>query len=148
MKYQRILQFFCGYVALYHLALGIVGIFASREFVTTLIDTFYGATLTVDGTLFYIVKLVAAYFIAFGGMMAVAAFQPLKYRHFIWVAVVFFVVRMAELIYFRNLIGEQLSVPDGRMVEKMITFVVLIAAFVFLTLKAQSQNRAGLAAQN
>ena len=138
MNYTRILRYLSGYIAIYHIALGLVGIFASTQLVQRLIEIFYVPTLTVDGVLFYVVKFICAYFVAFGGMMWLVAMDPVKYRQFVAVAVAFFVIRLGELLYFYSFIGETFNIADNRILWKIAIVFVLGGALLFLEKKIKA----------
>lgn len=140
MNYTRILRYLSGYIAIYHLALGVLGIFASSQLLQKLIELFYGPTLNIDDTLFYVAKFISAYFVAFGGMMLFVALNPVKYRQFIAVAVAFFAVRLGELLYFYNFIGENFRIPDNRILGKIVLVTALGGALVFLEKKIKSDQ--------
>lgn len=140
MNYSRVLQWVSGYIAVYHLLIGVLGIFASTAFMQDLISFFYGATLPVDATLFYTAKFVGAYFIAFGGMMWLVAMNPSKYQHLVWVAVLFFVIRLGELAYFYNFLGEHFQITDARILEKILIIIVLAGGLILCSLKQKTQR--------
>lgn len=142
MNNIKILRWVSGFVAAYHLCLGLLGMFASATFTERLISTFYGASLTVDGTLLYVTKFLAAYFIAFGCMMALVAMDPVRHLKIVPIAVLFFAIRLVQLVYFNNFVSQQLMVGDATIVQKIIAFVVLDIVLIYLYSKVSGQKLA------
>jgi hypothetical protein len=131
MVYKRLLQALCGWVALLHLVLGAGGLFGGPAFISRLIRLFYGADLQVDMTLFYVAKLLAVYFLAFGALALTIALKPQKYLGLVPIVVGFFVLRLVELLYFYRFVGEQFLVPDSRLIEKIVSFAVIAVLMAF-----------------
>jgi hypothetical protein len=125
MVYQRLVQVLSGWVALCHLLLGGAGLFADPPLISRLIRLFYGADLQVDATLFYVAKLLSVYFLAFGALALAITFKPRKFLGLVPIVVAFFVLRLAELLYFYRFVGEEFLVPDGRLMEKIVSFAVI-----------------------
>jgi hypothetical protein len=126
MLYKRLVQIVSGWVALCHLFLGVAGLFAGAPLMAQLVKTFYGAELQIDPTLYYVVKLIAVYFIAFGALASAIMVKPQKFLGLVPIIITFFVLRIAELVYFYRFVGDELHVPDGRLTEKIFSFAVIV----------------------
>lgn len=125
MLYQRLVQVISAWVAFCHLVLGVGGLFGDRSLIASLVRLFYGAELQIDLTLFYVAKLLSVYFLAFGALTLAIALRPRVYRHLVPIVIGFFALRVAELIYFYNVVGEQFLVADRRLTEKIVSFVII-----------------------
>ena len=131
MIYQRLVQIVSGWVALCHLVLGGAGLLGNADVIASLVRLFYGANLPIDLTLFYIAKLLSVYFLAFGALALAIALKPREYLKLVPIVVAFFVLRLAELIYFYRMVGEQFLVADRRLTEKIVSFAVIAAVLAF-----------------
>jgi hypothetical protein len=127
MLHQRLVQIVSGWVAFCHLVLGAAGVLAGAPLMAWMIATFYGARVTIDPTLFYVVKLVSVYYLAFGALAAAIMLRPRRYVSLVPIVVMFFVIRSAELVYFSRLVSEELHVPDNRITEKIVSFACIAA---------------------
>ena len=144
MVYQRLVQIVSGWVALCHVTLGVAGLFADAPLMGWLIRTFYGAEMNIDATLFYVIKLLSVYFIAFGLLAAVITARPRRFVGLVPIVVGFFVLRLGELIYFYSFVGEQFQVPDGRLVEKIVSFSLIALLLAFSTYKLRTSDSSPL----
>jgi hypothetical protein len=131
MVYLRLVQVLSGWVAFCHLVLGGVGLFAGPGLISQLIRIFYGADLQVDMTLFYVAKLLSVYFLAFGALALAITVKPRKYLGLVPIVVAFFVLRLGELLFFYQFVGDQFLVPDSRLTEKIISFAVIAIVLGF-----------------
>ena len=85
--------------AVYHMLLGLLGIFA-KDVVVTLAKNFYNFNLTLDAQTSWILNPLAAYMFVFGVLMAVAASDPSKYKKIIYAAVGLLFLRVVQRIIF------------------------------------------------
>lgn len=127
MLHYRVVQVVSGWVALCHLVLGAAGLLADAPLMAWMIRVFYAAEVEITPTLFYVVKLVSVYYLAFGALAAAIMLRPRRYLALLPIVVMFFVLRCAELVYFSSLLGEELRVPDNRLMEKIVSYVVIAA---------------------
>jgi hypothetical protein len=129
--YVRLVQIVSGWVALCHVALGGLGLAGSPELIAGLVRVFYGASLEIDLTLFYVAKLLSVYFLVFGALALAITVRPQKYLNLVPIVVGFFVLRLAELVWFRQVIGERFLVADNRLMEKIVSFAVIAGLLAF-----------------
>ncbi len=122
---QRLVQIVSGWVALCHFVLGLGGLFGDAAHIATLVRLFYGAEVRIDPILFYAAKLLSVYFLVVGALSLAIALRPRAYLKLVPIVIAFFVLRVAELIYFYRVVGEQFLVADRRLTEKIVSFVVI-----------------------
>lgn len=125
MIYQRLVQIVSGWVAFCHLVLGLGGLFGDASLIASLVRFFYGADIQIDPTLFYVAKLLSVYFLVFGALTLAIAIRPRAYLRLVPIVIGFFVLRVAELIYFYRVVGEQFLVADRRLTEKIVSFAII-----------------------
>jgi hypothetical protein len=125
MVYQRLVQIVSGWVALCHFVLGLGGLFGDAAVIASLVRFFYGADIQIDSTLFYVAKLLSVYFLVFGALTLAIALRPRAYLKLVPIVIAFFLLRVAELIYFYRVVGEQFLVADRRLTEKIVSFAVI-----------------------
>jgi hypothetical protein len=112
-------------VAVYHIGLGLLGIFA-KDFAVTLAKNFFNFNLTLTDQIYWIINPLAAYILVFGIFMALAAKDPSKYKNVIFVGVALFAVRVIQrLVFF-------VTAPEGLVNNidptKNIIMLVVVAA--------------------
>jgi hypothetical protein len=144
--YLRLVQFVSGWVAFCHLVLGAAGLLGDAQLIAALVRLFYGASLEIDLTLFYVAKLLAVYFLAFGALALAITVRPGKYLNLVPIVVAFFVIRLGELIWFYRVIGEEFLVADNRLIEKIVSFAIIAAVLAFAAYRVRA-SYIGAAAQ-
>jgi len=125
MVYQRLVQIVSGWVALCHFVLGLGGLFGDAALIASLVRFFYGADIPIDPTLFYVAKLLSVYFLVFGALTLAIALRPRAYLTLVPIVIAFFLLRVAELLYFYRVVGEQFLVADRRLTEKIVSFAII-----------------------
>lgn len=129
MKNNLVFKITAWWAGLYQLALGVTGVFASRELATTVIQKTYGASIDMTPQVFYLVKFCSAYMVAFGVAMVMLALNPVKYKNLMWVAITLFSVRIIERLMFTELLGTSFGISVR---EEMFTSGVLLLMIVLL----------------
>lgn len=115
--------------AIYHIILGLIGTFAPNNIVISVAEATYRVAITSSSQFFYLAKFLSAYMIAFGFMLALLAYNPKKFRIFIWPAVALFAIRIFDRLVFFKLLNEALGSTMG---GNLIT--VAVAAIMGLLL--------------
>lgn len=87
------------FVAIYHILLGLLGIFA-KDLAASLAGIFFNFNLTLTPEMYWVLNPFAAYLLIFGVFMALAASDPVKYKNVIFVGVALFAVRIVQRIVF------------------------------------------------
>jgi len=136
VKWLKILLWFG---ALYHVLFALVGILG-KEHIVTLAKVFYGFNLTMTPQVAWILNPLAAYMLAFGLFLGVAATDPLKYKNVIYAALIFIVVRVIQRVFF--LVSASNSFIAGDTTKNIvdISSVVLYALVLFIVLKNATYN--------
>ncbi len=119
-------------VAVYHIALGLLGIFA-KGIAVTLAQTFFNFNLTLTDQIYWIINPFAAYVLIFGFFMALAAKDPKKFKNVIYVGVTLMAVRVAQRASFLFAAPEGLISnidPTRNMIMLIVVIAIGIAMFV------------------
>ena len=113
-------------IAVYHVILGIL-LLASGETSIQAAKALMGWTIVGSPTLGIVGEILGCYFIAFGLMMAVAAWNPVNNRGVITVGLVLFVLRLFQRLYFSGKVMDVFEVSAGRY-WGAFTFILLVGA--------------------
>jgi len=92
--------------AVYHIILGLLGVFA-KDAAVTLANVAFNFNLTLNNEMLWVINPFAAYLLVFGVFMAVAATDPKKYKNIIYAGVGLFALRVIQRIIF------VVSAPEG-----------------------------------
>ena len=87
------------FVAMYHIALGLLGIFF-KESAVFVAKSFFNFNLTLTPEIYWTLNPFAAYLLIFGVFMALAATDPVKYKNIIFIGVALFAVRVVQRVVF------------------------------------------------
>ncbi len=119
-------------VAIYHIALGLLGIFA-KNLAVALARNFFNFNLALTDQIYWIINPFATYVLIFGFFMAVAASDPIKYKKVVYVGVALCTVRVAQRLAFFFIAPEGL-VNNIDPIRNIIAIIVVssigIALFV------------------
>ena len=119
-------------VAVYHIGLGLLGIFA-KDFAVTLTKNLFNFNLTLTDQTYWIINPLAAYILIFGVFMALAAKDPVKYKNVIYVGVVLFAIRVLQRVVFFVTAPEGLVSnidPIRNIIMLVVVAIIGIAMFV------------------
>lgn len=119
-------------VAVYHIILGLLGIFA-KEFSVNLAKSFFNFNLTLTDQMYWTINPLAAYILVFGLFMALAARDPVKFKNVIYVGVVLFAIRVLQRIFFFFTAPEGLINnidPVRNIIMLLVVAIIGIAMFV------------------
>ena len=111
------------WAGIYHLALGLIGIFADKEFMSLVIQTVFGASVEITPQVFYLVKFCSAYMTAFAVATIILAMNPVKYRSLIWVPLTLFIIRLLQRVLFYSTLAASFDIPAR---TESITIIALI----------------------
>jgi hypothetical protein len=92
--------------AVYHIVLGLLGVFA-KDSAVYLANVAFNFNLTLNNEMLWVINPFAAYLLVFGVFMAVAATDPKKYKNIIYAGVGLFALRVIQRIIF------VVSAPEG-----------------------------------
>lgn len=123
------IQFFrliTGIAAIYHTLLGLAGLLLPIKAFTELSGYVLGVSPDLNAQFELIVKFSSAYVLAFGIMLLLLAWNPVKNRTLIVPALVLFGVRLVNKIVFFGLIGTSFKLDPARNI-----FGILIISFFF-----------------
>jgi|SRR3989344_7643203 len=119
-------------VAIYHILIGLLGIFA-KDTAVFIARSFFNFNLTLTPEMNWIINPLAAYILFFGVFMAVAAMDPVKYRNIIYAGVGLFALRVVQRIIFIIVAPEGLINqvdPVRNIIAIGIVAIIGIAMFV------------------
>jgi len=117
-----------GFVGLYHIMLGFLLLF-SGEMAIKAAKSMAGMTIVASPQFGVIGEILACYFIAFGLMMGLAAWNPIKNRSLITIGLVLFVLRLLQRLVFADKTMEVFQIPSTRY---WAAFVIVLIISVIL----------------
>jgi len=109
-------------IGFYHIVAGLVLLF-SGELALKLVHSFAGMTLTGSPELGIIGEIFGCYLLAFGLMMGIAAWDPIKKRDLLTVGLILFFLRIFQRLFFAQKVMTVFHIPS----YKYWTAFVLIA---------------------
>lgn len=99
MGTEKTLKILLWIVAVYHILLGILGIFA-KETAVLIANSFFNFNLTLTDEMLWIINPFSAYLLFFGVFMAVVASDPKKYKKLVYAGVGLFALRVVQRVIF------------------------------------------------
>jgi hypothetical protein len=102
-----------GLIAIYHLISGGLLLF-SGDLAIQAVKTLAGVNLVGSPELGIIGEIMACYLLAFGLMMGIAAWNPVKNRAIITVGLVLFALRLFQRVFFADKVMQVMQIPSGR----------------------------------
>ena len=106
MSRDKSLRVLLWIVAVYHIVLGLLGVFA-KDAAIYLANIAFNFNLTLNNEMLWVINPFSAYLLVFGVFMAVAATDPKKYKNIVYVGVGLFALRVLQRIIF------VVSAPEG-----------------------------------
>ncbi len=117
-----------GFVGVYHITLGFL-IFFSGDLAIKIAKSFAGITITGSPELGAIGEVLACYIIAFGLMMGLAAWNPIKNRSMITIGLILFILRLFQRIIFA---GKTMEIFQISATSYWTAFIVVLIISVTL----------------
>ncbi|MDO8509291.1 MAG: hypothetical protein Q7S27_06450 [Nanoarchaeota archaeon] len=133
------LSYLLWFGAVYHILLGLVGIFA-KGLVASLAKNFYNFNLTLDPQTYWIINPLAAYMLIFGVFMAVTATSTTKYKSFVNVILALLVLRVIQRVFFITTSPADLINNVNPIKEWMDIGLVTAYAIIVFVLSRKSKN--------
>ena len=131
MKTYKPFKALAGFMGVYHLLIGILGL-VSGEMAARVGAAVYGAHVEVTPQFSYMAKYLGAYVIAFGVMMLLLASDPVKYRKLVYVAVLLAVVRILSRLIFASELQAAFGIGMNRSLMTIAAVAVLNIGLVLL----------------
>ncbi len=113
-----------GFVSFYHVVLGLLMLF-SGEMAIKAAKSMAGMTIIGSPVLGIMGEILACYIIAFGLMMGLAAWNPIKNRSLITVGLVLFTLRLLQRIIFADKTMEVFQIPSARYWTAFIIVLII-----------------------
>ncbi len=125
-------------VAVYHIILGLLGIFA-KDYAVSLAKAFFNFNLTFNDQMYWVINPFSAYVLIFGVFMAVAATDPSKYKNIIYAGIGLFAIRIIQRVLFYFTAPETLisSVDPIRNIIMILVVAIIGIAMFFLVKKVE-----------
>ncbi|MCH7921291.1 MAG: hypothetical protein IIC50_25385, partial [Planctomycetes bacterium] len=120
---EKILKGLLWWLVVFHTGLAILGIFA-KETTVFLAEKFFNFKLELTPQMFWVINPFAAYLLAFGGFMAIAAIDPKRHKSVIYVGAGLLAVRAVQRTIF------VITAPAALLVDTSKSSIVLIIAVV------------------
>lgn len=123
-----------GFIAIYHIVTGVI-LMSSGEMAIRAAKTLAGLTITGSPELGILGEILACYVIAFGFMMALAAWDPVKNRSLLTVGLVLFALRVIQRVAFSTKVIEVFQADPAR--YWMAAGIVVLLAVGLLAFRLQ-----------
>ncbi len=120
-----------GIAAVYHLLLGAAFLLLPAEALHGITKVFLGVGLEFDDKLSMVGKFASAYILAFGVMLALLCWKPVKLRALVIPALVLFGIRLANKMVFLTAIEENFGVDRGRSVFALASLAVIFGVMAW-----------------
>lgn len=120
------------FVGIYHILLGLLGIFA-KNLAASLASIFFNFNLTLTPEIYWVLNPFSAYILIFGFFMVLAATDPVKYKNVILIGVFLFAIRIVQRIIFLFVAPEGLVNnidPTRNILALAIVSVIGISIFI------------------
>jgi len=125
------IKLLAGFMGLYHILMGIVGI-VSGSWAAWGAHTLWHATVTVDPQFTYLAKFLGAYVVAFGVMLLLIAKDPVRYGALVYPAVIVAVLRIGERLVFAGELKSAFGIGMDRTIGTIIVVGALNIALLVL----------------
>ena len=130
MKSLKPIKVLAGFIGIYHIILGLIGSI-SGELGAQAARAIFDARVDITPQFSYLVKYLGAYTIAFGVMMLLVAWNPVKYRLFIYVGILLIAVRITQRLIFASQLESAFGISWGRNLLNT-TIIALLALGLYL----------------
>jgi hypothetical protein len=120
-----------GIASAYHLLLGTALLVLPAGAMNGMVKVFLGVGIEFDAKLSMIGKFASAYILAFGVMLALLCWKPVKLRALVIPALVLFGIRLANKLVFLTTIEETFGVARGRSVFALACLAVIFAVMAW-----------------
>ncbi|MBZ5531276.1 MAG: hypothetical protein LAO20_07585 [Acidobacteriia bacterium] len=127
---KKVLQLFLWGVCAFHVIVAI-GINFSTDFVN-LMASWYGARVDMTPQFVAILHPLGAFMLILGGLAAVAAMDPLRYRPIVYGFAALFLVRSLQRIVFKQQLVGAFSIDPMKNTISMVFFFLLGASLFLL----------------
>ncbi len=105
---------FTGIAGIYHVLLGVIGSLFPIEATAKAFNVALGIGVSITPELTFIAKFVSVYMLAFGIMLLILAYDPIKYRAFAWPALTLFGARFLNRVIFFSLLSSTFGMTVSR----------------------------------
>lgn len=119
-------------VAVYHIALGLLGIFLKSQAVY-LAKTFFNFNFELTQQAYWMINPFAAYILIFGVFMAVAAKDPIKFKNIIYAGVALIAIRIIQRVFFLLTATEGLVISPSRNIIAIVVIAIIGGILFFMT---------------
>lgn len=133
----KIFRFLAGFAGVYHCILGLLGTFASAEFIAKTVSTVYGVAPRVDLQFLSSARFASAYLLAFGVMMLLVAWKPREHHMFVWAAVVLFAIRVFDRLVYFNVLQDAYGITMAQNLRVLIPVAIILVGLIVFRPKTQ-----------
>lgn len=129
------------FICLYHVACGLAAILSPDQ-IPTIAEKLAGMKVTASPEFLYLAKPFGVYAAAFGVMMGVAAWNPIKNRALISVGIVLFALRIVQRLTSMGEVEQLFGVSPARSLQTVAIVAVLGLALAWLRYRLYREMRA------
>tara|TARA_B100001971_G_C18136812_1_gene508104 strand:- start:300 stop:764 length:465 start_codon:yes stop_codon:yes gene_type:complete len=138
--YLLILKFILWDMAIYHVLLGLLGLIYEKE-LEGIASLIFNVSLTITPQTLWLIKPLAAYILVFGIIMAIAAYDPQRFRPVIYAGLVILFIRFIQYISFIFTASD--ASASSPMQPIVLMLVVIFTGLVFIFLLHKTKLRDG-----
>jgi hypothetical protein len=131
MKSLKPIKVLAGFIGIYHILLGLIGS-VSGELGAQAARAIFDARVDLTPQFSYLVKYLGAYTIAFGVMMLLVAWNPVKYKLFIYVGILLIAIRITQRLIFASQLESAFGISQGRnLLNTAIIALLALGLYLF-----------------
>ncbi|MDP2668472.1 MAG: hypothetical protein Q8P07_01410 [bacterium] len=128
----KIFKFIAWFIGIYHVILGLIGIFASADLIGSVINAVYHLTIVADPRFLIAAHFASSYMLALGIMMIFVAMKPREYKVFVWAAIAMFAARLFDHLLYLGTIEQSFnSTLTGNLITIISILVFGLGLFIF-----------------
>ncbi len=136
--YTQILKLLLWDMALYHIFLGLIGLVYGNQ-LEYIAHSIFNLSLVITPQILALIRPLAAYLVVFGIMMAIAAYDPKRFRPIIYAGLV---VLLFRLIQYLSIIFQGFRGSANRPIQTYgLMFVVIFTALAFVFLLYKTKDK-------
>lgn len=133
---NNIFKIVTGIAGAYHVLLAAIALLLPIEITSKAFTLALGVNIATTPQLEFIGKFTGVYMLAFGLMLLILAFNPIKYRSFAYPALALFGIRFLNRIIFFNALTSTLGMTASRnLIGSALIFVFFISILLTLPKK-------------
>jgi hypothetical protein len=125
-----------GFIATYHLLLGICGIFLDAARMGFIVQLTYGVVPSLDPQFIYMTKFISVYFLVVAALAFFITVNPVKYAKLAWILIGLFIVRIIDRLVFFDALTQAFGITMAHNIITLIPITLLAIGLIAFMPKA------------